>query len=290
MFSKLYPVAVVIAFAASAASIGYAQAQSVKIGASVSHPEAITGAWEAWISPTLTVGIAIRLITNVDGAPATLRGKEQRVRFVSIITYTRDLDRSRRTWWNSDVPAEFDWQNNHLRLRQARTGNDGYDVDLDLVFDPAKSQWKGTFKNPDYSGQVVLKRPDYISSKHSPVGTWRWDSECIHVGMGIDGRLLIWNDDINLSGLVIYGANGTRPPEKTDEGYGEFAEDTRLRFGGLRWMFDLGNGLGGEFITGRLSDDGSTFSGESTHYGNGVSDGQAHLFTWERVKGDSCAR
>lgn len=285
-----------LVLAATGVSLAYAEPPKISIGTSVAHPEAITGAWETWISPSMTVGMAIGLIATVDGAPATLRNMKQKLRFIRIVTYTRDRERSRSTLWNSDVPGDFNWKNNRLRLHQIRTGNVPYDVDLDLVFDPATSQWKGFFKNPDFAGQVILKRPDYKSSKSSPIGTWRWgavgDSEfsCLHVGMGIDGQLLIWSDFIELSGRVIYGANGTRPPAQTDESYGVvFAEDPRLRFGGLRWMFDYSNGLWGEFISGQLSENGSTFSGESTHYGNGIGDGRAHPFSWERVMGDSCA-
>jgi hypothetical protein len=62
-----------------------------------------------------------------------------------------------------------------------------------------------------------------------------------------------------------------------------------MNFGGERWLFHLGNGIGGNYITGQLSYDGSTFAGESMHYGNGLNDGRAHPFTWNRVAGASCA-
>jgi hypothetical protein len=265
---------------------------SVSTGDTVVHPEEITGAWESWIDPVTTVGIDIYLVETVEGAPTTLRGADQKVRFLRVTTYVRHGDQSQRTWWSYDVPARFSWREGHLTLHQTRTANDPYDVDLDLLLDPAKSQWTGRFNSLGISKNVVLKRPQYVPSKSSPVGTWKGgdspDFECMHIGMGIDGQLVVWSDGLSLTGLVIYGANGTRPPVKTDESYGMLSSDTMLRFGGKRWMFDYGNGLWGEFITGQVGNDGSVFSGEATRYGNGISDGRAHSFAWQRVQGDSC--
>lgn len=268
--------------------------QQVAIGASISNPEEITGPWEAQTSPARTVGFSIGVIATVNGPVTTLRGARQSVRFIRLITYARAIDRQQRTWWQSEIPGNFELHNNRLRFHQERNGSSLFDVDLDLVFDPVKHQWSGSFKIPDFSGQVVLKRPDYISSPSSPIGTWRSGSTangqftCIHVGMGVDGQLVLWTDYIALPGFYHF-ANGLHAPARTDETYGYLLDDPRLRSGGLRWMFDFTNGMWGEFITGRLSEDRSTFSGESTYYGNGYSDGKAHAFDWERVTSGSCA-
>ena len=270
----------------------------VSIGAPISNPESVTGVWESRSSPAQPsiAGLAIQINTAIDGQATTLRHTEQRIEGVNIVTYVRDREHSKRTWWNTSMQGTFDWHDNHLRLHEEEALGDPFDVNLDLVFDPRKSAWSGSFANPDFSGTVLLKRPDYQEPK-SPVGIWRSGEvaqgqfECVHLGMATDGQLVIWADFIRLPGFVHYSAQYP-PPVTADESYGVLMNDPNVRFRPGVWIFDLATDLGGEFIAGKLSDDGATFTGESTHYGNGiypVNGPYARPFRWQRVNGSSCA-
>jgi hypothetical protein len=266
--------------------------ESLKVGTSIARPEAISGAWEARLASGDTVGLSIALIATVDGAATTLRGVQQQIRFINIVTYLRSGDHTKRTWWHSDMPGDFSFQHNRLRLREHdRVAS--LAVDLDLVFDPQQSRWTGLLRNAETSQNVVLLRPGGAEPT-APIGTWRWapsgdgQSYCIHIGMGADRRLVMWSDVITLNGLFQY-TNGQHPPARTDEMYAELAQDPMERRVGNGWRFKLGGWLGGSNITGELSDDGSTFAGEQMHYGNGVQDQHPHAFVWQRVAGTSCA-
>ena len=212
--------------------------RSLNIGASIARPEAITGAWETRLASGETVGLSIALSTTIDGAATTLQGAQQQVRFIRIVTYLRSGDSTTRTWWHSNMPGDFNFQHNRLRLRE-NTRAASAAVELDLVFDPRKSQWKGSIKNAETSQNVVLLRPGGADPT-APIGTWRWapsgdaQSYCIHIGMGADRRLVIWDDVITLEGLITY-VNGQHAPAQTNEMYAELANDPMERRVGDGW-------------------------------------------------------
>jgi hypothetical protein len=284
----------VIASAALGRSADEGVDENFNVGDMIAHPERVTGAWEARLASGSTLGLSIALIATVDGTATTLRGAKQRIRFIRIIAYLRRGEQTRRTWWHTEVPGNFDWKYHRLRLHETSVPEDTSTLDLDMLFDPIKSQWEGTFKNAEFSGHIILSRPGATEPK-APVGTWKSapygeaQSSCIHVAQGDDGRLIIWEDVTTLDGLMHY-VNGLHAPAFSDEIYAELLEDPQERRIGDRWQFRLGNQLGGEDILGELNDDGETFSGEARHYGNGVEapGNPAYPFTWHRMDGMSC--
>jgi hypothetical protein len=257
----------------------------------LARPEETTGAWETRLPSGKIFGIAIAVVATVDGAPTMIPAVQQ-VSFLRVITYVRDGDRSTRTVWRAGNPGAFDWV--HLRLH-AVSGLGPSDADLDLVFDSARSRWSGSFHDVQVSGNVILERPRGAEPK-APIGTWKWapsgdaQSYCLHVAMGEDGRLVVWRDVITLSGLVHYG-DGVHVPERTNESYGELQLDPLAERVGDRWRFQVYDGMGGERVSGELSADGATFSGEESHFESGVSDARhgPYPFIWRRIPGVSCA-
>jgi hypothetical protein len=279
-----------------------AAAQVVSPGSVVLHPEEITGIWETgWPSSADTVlsshgvlGLSVALITTVPGTTKTFSGTEQKIQLIRIVTYLRHGDHSDSTVWWTGALGNLDWRDNHLRLHAVGSRNGPEPVDLDLVFDPAESRWSGSFKSPTFSGNVSLRRP-LRGEPTAPTGTWKWSpnasgqSHCIHIGLGVDGRLVIWEDVLTLNGLSQY-ANHLHAPERTGESYGELSDDPMEQRLASGWRFRVGNGLGGDTFTGEVSDGGLTFSGGSKHFGNGIygPNGPPTPFIWHRVEGDSC--
>jgi hypothetical protein len=259
---------------------------NIGIGASISRPELMSGAWETRLASGEILGLSLELQTTVDGAPTALEGTEQQIRFIRIVTYLRIEGRTNRTMWYATLPGDFHWQRNHLQLHAAGT-------DLDLVFDPLASRWAGTVKRLDFSGPVVLDRPSDTLPR-APTGVWKSSPNtnqfgCIHVAMGNDRRLVLWMDYINLSGLARY-ATGQTPPPRADETYGELLQDPKEEPVGGLWRFDLTNGLWGTHVAGEVDGEGRRFSGEETKFGNGyyLPGNPDSPLVWQREPGSSC--
>jgi hypothetical protein len=278
-----------LAFGVAAVARGLPQSDdgNIRIGASISRPERITGAWEMRLASGEIFGLSLELHTTVDGAPTALEGTEQQIRFIRIVTYLRIEGHTDRTMWYATLPGDFHWQRNHLQLQAGG-------ADLDLVFDPLASRWTGTVKRSDFSGPVVLDRPSNTLPQ-APTGVWNSSPPssdhfgCIHVAMGNDRRFVLWMDYINLSGLARYGT-GQTPPPRTDEIYGELLQDPKEeRVGGL-WRFDLTNGMWGTHVAGKVDGEGTRFSGEDTNFGEGyfLPGNPSRPLVWQRELGSSC--
>jgi hypothetical protein len=260
-------------------------------GASILHPERVTGVWDMLQPDGRAIGISISITTTVPGDATTLRNVPQEIEDITILTYTRYQGTNVRHWWPTRAPdGHLEWINNHLRF-QALNARDGSQLDLDLMFDPAQNRWSGTFPDADYSGQAVLTRPAGTSPS-APIGTWQWMSvnqpECIHIGLAEDGRVLTWSDRLSVR------ADPPLPheqplPDRNVEVYGETGYIFYRYYGSL-WELPIGSVLGGETVFGGLRKDRAIFGGSERHYGSGavlVGDPSVS-FMWYRMSGDSC--
>jgi hypothetical protein len=272
---------------ARAAAIGVAA--DVRVGSLITNPQAVTGPWEQLISGKV-VGLDIEVRTATQGLPKSLPDTAQRVDYIWITTYVRTAGRSQRTFWSSHVPAQFGWQNNQLALDVPSDSAHGVQsVNLALTFDRNKSEWRGRFQNEWYAGPVVLKRPYAPHIGYRIIGDWlSGDSSgyaCKHVALGADSALVIWSDIIDLPGNVIY-PKGTTPPDSAPEWYGELDMDAELKYIGTNMLFFTGTDMSGDVVLGSVNQQGDVFSGESAHFGNGLTNGKFNPFVWRRTTPD----
>ncbi len=140
--------AVTVTLLVTLASASKDESQRYVIGETVSQPEAITGAWETQIGGGRTLGLAIRLIATVKSTATTLRGAQQKIRFIRINIYVRNGNDTKQTFWDSDEAGDFSWRNNRLRFYQAARKFYPISVSLDLDFDPVRSEWKAHSRTP----------------------------------------------------------------------------------------------------------------------------------------------
>ncbi|MDP9016961.1 MAG: hypothetical protein M3N19_01400 [Candidatus Eremiobacteraeota bacterium] len=264
----------------------------VTVGASITNPRPITGAWEQRTTLGSVVGLNIEISTDALGAPKSLQGVTQRVMKIWIKTYVRKNGRSQRTFWSNGYDAQFNWQKDHLVLHQPAGEEDGKPVDLDVVFDSRADNWRGTLQNEWFTGKVQLGRP-YVPHIGFPIiGDWIEGSArssgfaCRHVALGGDSGLVIWDDYINLPGFIIYGQNGTVPPLSTPEWYGNLDMDAEMKYVGDSLLFFTGTDMGGQIVLGNVAADRATFVGSSAHFGNGISNGAFNPLTWRRSTPD----
>jgi hypothetical protein len=265
---------------------------SVQIGSVITNPQAVTGPWEEPVSLGKVAGFDIEIRTATQGLPTTLSGIVQRVDYIWITTYTRTEGRSARTFWSSQVPAQFSWRHNRIALHVPSDAAHGVQaVDLDLTFDPGKSEWRGRLQNQWYAGEVVLKRPFVPHTGFSIIGSWiagdprNTGYSCKHIALGSDSALVVWSDIIDLPGMVIY-PKGMKPPATAPEWYGDLDMDAEVKDIGSDMLFFTGTDLSGDVVLGSVNTEGDIFSGESAHFGNGASNGKFNPFTWHRTTPD----
>ncbi len=263
-------------------------APSVQVGSVVSYPQAVTGAWEQQIAGKI-VGFNIEIRTATQGLPTTIAGAVQRVDYIWITTYVRRDQRSQRTFWSSQLPAQFSWEQNHLVLREpASAANDSQPVALDLRFDPAHSEWRGRLGNAWYDGKVALTRPFVPHVGFTIIGDWIWgdprgDFTCKHISLGADSALVVWSDIISLFGNVVY-PKGTVAPRTASEWYGDLDMDSEVKYVGTDMMFFTGTKMSGALVVGAVNARGDAFTGEYAHFGNGVTNGKTfNPFSWRRT-------
>lgn len=259
------------------------------VGTSILHPEALTGHWEMKRPDGSIVGLSIELDTSVAGSGTPPSNVPRTIESTYIFTYVRDGQRVADRYWLKNMGAEVTGK--HDRLQMHAVFPDGSVSDVDLTLDPRTSRWRGTYRNADYSGPVVLIRPARSDST-APIGTWSgsgpyFGSYCVHVAMGDDGRLVAWTDLFK----VPTAPQNTGEPPRVFESYGQFYDDaTAPQRVDDHWRIDIGNNMGGETVDGSLSIGDAGFSGTARHYGNGVTarGNPALPVSWIRVAGPSC--
>jgi hypothetical protein len=263
----------------------------ISIGSAITNPRPITGAWEQRSALGQAVGFDVEISTDALGVPKSLAGVEQHVAQIWITTYVRAYGRSQRSFWSSGNAAAFSWHKGHLVLHQP-AGRDAEAVKLNVVFDPRKDTWRGTLQNEWFSGTVALQRPFVPHIGFPIIGDWIEGSAssggfaCHHVALGVDSALIIWSDEINLPGFIVYGANGTVPPSSTREWYGGLDMDPELKYVGSKMLFFTGTDNSGDIVLGEVAAHGKKFAGSSAHFGNGFSNKAFNPFTWRRSTPD----
>jgi hypothetical protein len=264
---------------------------NVRVGSIINDPQAISGAWEQAIGLGKVVGFDVEIRTAINGAPKTLAGATQTLDFVWITTYVRSQGRSQRTFWNTETPARFSWEANRLVLSELESSISPQQVSLDLTFDPKDSEWRGRLQNEWYAGDVVLRRPYEPHVGYKIVGDWlsgsprNVDYSCKHLALGADNSLVIWSDYIGLPGIVNY-ISGMSAPQTTSEWFGVLDMDSEMKNIGTNTLFFTGTDMSGDVVLGSVSQDGSVFSGQLAHFGNGIANGAFNPMAWQRTTPD----
>ena len=263
---------------------------NIEVGQTLTPPAQVAGPWEDLVAPGEVAGFSLQITTNAN----------EKVRSLNLGTYVRKEGKTTSTWWSSgDATGTLVLRTGHLQFHQKRSGNAGFDVMLDLTYDPIDMAWKGSFSDPFFAGRVALRRPN-LSDASAPTGTWRTDSQvtiwptqrveeygCLTIGVAQDDALILWGESHNgfLGGDVktpIFG-----------DSYGELYDASHADRYVNEWSFVAGTSLGGDRITGVVSSDGASFGGYSSdHYGNGIVDVShphaRHAFAWTRMQNLVC--
>ncbi len=261
---------------------------NIEIGQNLTPPAQLAGPWEGLVAPGEVAGFSLQVTTNAN----------ETVRLLRLDTYVRKAGKTERTWWSSGAGGVFVMRTGRLRFHQTPSAGGEFAVTLDLTFDSSDMAWKGSFSNPFFSGQAVLRRPS-MHNAMTPAGTWRtysmatiWPTQrvdgygCLNIGVGQDDALVLWAED---HGMFL-GYDDAKSPLFGDS-YGEMYDDSHAVRYVDEWSFIAGTGMAGDRITGVMSSDGSSFGGYSSdHYGNGGFDPShpRRALAWTRMLDLAC--
>jgi hypothetical protein len=196
-------------------------------GSSLENPELLSGSWESDQFES-AVGLQIKLITTVAGAPSNLVGVKQVVKLAEIQVYQRDAPKRMMgdgNWFEDDSPGVH-WTGGHIIIERAAIAATPA-IQLNLIFDPEHSTWKGRLRRGTFDHTVTLIRPHPKAgiTKSPFVGTWYRPTlmnNCLHIVQTGEGALSGWSDDLILPGRIRYPSGIKRPTETVDE-YGSIA-------------------------------------------------------------------
>ena len=198
---RVLPILVMLLFIAVIGRRWACAADTMVRGSTLENPELISGSWESDQFDSV-VGLHIKLITTVAGAPSSLVGVKQVFNLAEIQVYQRDGPKrimGDGNWFEDDSPG-VQWTGRHIIIERAAIAATPA-IQLNLIFDPEHSTWKGHLRRGTFDHDVTLIRPHPKTGiAGSPfVGTWyRVTSmnNCLHIVQTGEGTLAGWSDDL----------------------------------------------------------------------------------------------
>ncbi len=195
-------------------------------GSTLENPELISGSWESDQFDSV-VGLHIKLMTTVAGAPSSLVGVNQFFNHAEIQVYQREGPKrilGDGNWFEYDSGVQ--WTGRHIIIEHAAIAATPA-IQLNLIFDPEHSTWKGHLRRGTFDHDVTLIRPHAKTgiARSAFVGTWyraTLMNNCLHIVQTGEGTLSGWSDDLVTPGRIRY-ANGIKRPTETIEEYGSIA-------------------------------------------------------------------
>jgi hypothetical protein len=283
---------IVAAFAPLMAAQPRPPADTWRKGASIRHPEKLSGLWLAEVHHRI-FGLQIVLTTSAKKSSKAPDGVIQTCEQANIEVFEQmssmrvDGDGN---WFDADLPGAS-WTGNHLKIDSQGENPDapGPEINLDLRFDPETETWTGRFHRNGLDEVATLRRPSPASGAAGNrfAGTWKRAgvaNNCMHIAEGAGGELFAWSDDI-LAPDGATNAKGVRAPRDFFETYG-FTAQVELHsahniFVRLKALSAVCCAID---VGGVLSQDGERIR-SNTQSDNRRNPG---LDDWLRVHGNSC--
>jgi hypothetical protein len=271
------------------------QDKSLYLGTPVTHPEDLSGVWEAADGHGGAVGIHLILDTTAPVDASTLVGITQAWLGLQVGLYRRtgaELQPSDETFF-SDSPrgGRVRYEQGHLTLHTP-----GYDLDLRRT--PGDTWW-GRFHREDFDAVVTLARPGLQaeSNQHDPhepwfVGTWKTTSgptaTCLHIAQSSSATssvtFIAWADTLLAWGSTTFPPQAVKPPYSWEH-YGDLVKVETAGNGSL--SVELG-AYSGICCPHRFRATSSARGKEMKADWPAGPNQSPHKSKWTKMPGDSC--
>jgi hypothetical protein len=199
--------------------------RSFYLGTTVTHPEDLSGVWEALDGHGGTVGIHLILDTTTPVDTTTLIGAKQTWLGLQVGLYRRagaELRPSDENLFSDSLRGgSVRYEQDRLTLHSS-----GYDLDLRHI---AGDKWSGRFHREDFDSVVTLVRPTLQATSKDTwfLGTWKSTSgpqtTCLHIAKANPATFLAWSDTLFAWGAIRFAAQVAKPPYSWEH-YGDLAK------------------------------------------------------------------
>lgn len=202
------------------------QPRSLYLGTPVTHPEDLSGIWEAPNGHGGAVGIYLILMTTAPAEATTLVGTPQSWLHLEMAVYEHPkatLQLNENNGFSDDMQpfGGVHYDAGHLTLHYPQ-------FDLDLVR-TRSGGWRGRFHRKQFDARVTLKRPAPPKGSAQPwfIGTWRTGDAahqtCLQIAEQAPGVFTGWSDTLLAWGSARFAPHLKRP-EYSLESYGDLAK------------------------------------------------------------------
>jgi hypothetical protein len=199
--------------------------RSFSRGMPVTHPEDLSGIWEAPDGRGGAIGIHLLLDTTVPVEAITLAGAKQSWLGLALGVYRRSGGGfhlgDENSFSDSPRGGSLRYEDGNLTLHFPG-------IDLDLHRIPG-DKWSGRFHREDVDSVVTLARPTMQATSKATwfLGTWRSaigsQTTCIHIAQSPPGAFLGWSDVLSTVGATSFEPQIPKPPYAWER-YGELVK------------------------------------------------------------------
>jgi hypothetical protein len=204
------------------------QNRSFYVGRPVTHPEELSGIWEAPDGHGGAIGLHLLLSTTAPTEIETLVGTRQSWLDLYVGIYQRSgavLQVGEENYFGDSLRGGgVRYDNNRLTLHAV-----GFDLELRHI---RGNEWSGRFHRKGFDSEVTLIRPgDGEKTKNAwLVGTWQEGrfgpgQTCLHIAQTAPGQFTGWSDTFQAWGAVRFAPNIQKPPHSLER-YGILAKVT----------------------------------------------------------------
>jgi hypothetical protein len=263
------------------------QTRSFYVGGQVTHPEELSGIWEAADGHGGAIGLHLILSTTAPAEATTLVGAKQSWLDLQVGIYQRAglvLQVGEENYFgDSPVGGSVRYANNRLTLHAS-----GFDLDLRHV---CGDEWSGRFHREGFDSEVSLIRPGNRgkTKKVSLAGAWkegRWgpSQTCLHIVERAPGQLTGWSDTLLAWGAMRFAPNVPKPPYSLER-YGDLAKVSATQNGVLLVELNAYTAICcSHLFAVTPSKNGTVMRANWTEGPNQAS----HKTEWRKMPGDTC--
>jgi hypothetical protein len=261
--------------------------QSFYLGNPVTHPEELSGLWEAPDDRGGVIGLHLTLRTTAPSSVTKLTGVRQSWGSLEADIYQRtrgEFHPGNSTGFTDSVRGgSLRYDNGRLILHTT-----GFDLDLLHI---AGDRWSGRVHRTEFDSDVTLTRPGYKTTAKQAwfVGTWRSTEElpmqrCLHIVQNAPGEFIAWSDSLQTLGKVFLAPGVKKPPHALED-YGDLADVHTWANGNLEIELHAYGGLccSHSFIA-TPAEHATIMRAEWPSAANQA----AHKTEWKRMSGNSC--
>jgi hypothetical protein len=209
--------------------------RSFYAGTPVTHPEELSGIWEAPDGHGGAIGIHLLLSTTAPADVITLVGAKQLWSGLTVGIYQRSgpvLQVGEGNYFgDSPRGGGVRYASDRLTLRAP-----GFDLDLRHN---SRNEWTGRFHRKGFDSEVTLTRPGKRKSRKDAwlEGSWLEgrsgpSQTCLHIVETAPGQFIGWSDTLLAWGTMIFAPNVPKPPYSL-ESYGDLAKVSATVNGGV---------------------------------------------------------